>query len=115
MAREGDRDTDGRWGGIDRARRWPKAARRWSATAKHVSTSEEWGRCEGVRRSWSGREFLHYNHTRWIRVHEASDRAPFKRRLRLTSGLWPFFDLIRFSNTQTLIFELVTFLMSKVR
>jgi hypothetical protein len=41
---------------------------------------------------------------------EASDRAPFKRRLRLTSGPRHFFDL---SNTHTLISELVTFLMSK--
>jgi hypothetical protein len=47
------------------------------------------------------------------RTHEASDRAPFKWRLRLTSGPRHFFDLSRFSNTHILIFELVTFLMSK--
>jgi hypothetical protein len=43
----------------------------------------------------------------------ANVRAPFKRRLRPTSGPWYFFYLLRFSNTRTLIFELVTFLMSK--
>jgi hypothetical protein len=48
-----------------------------------------------------------------VRACEASDRAPFKRRLRLTSGPQHFLDLSRFSNTHTLIFELVTFLMSK--
>jgi hypothetical protein len=47
------------------------------------------------------------------RVREASNRAPLKRRLRLTSGPQHFFDLLRYSNTHTLIFELVTFLMSK--
>jgi hypothetical protein len=46
-------------------------------------------------------------------AHEASDRAPFKRRLRLTSGPGPFSHFLRFSNTQRLIFKLVTFLMSK--
>jgi hypothetical protein len=44
---------------------------------------------------------------------EASDHAPFMQRLRLTSGPQHFFDLPRFSNTHTLIFELVTFLKSK--
>jgi hypothetical protein len=37
----------------------------------------------------------------------------FKGRLRLTSGPRHFFYLLRFSNTHFLIFELVTFLMSK--
>jgi hypothetical protein len=44
---------------------------------------------------------------------EASDRAPFKQRLRLTSGSRPFSNFLRFLNTQILIFELVTFLTSK--
>jgi hypothetical protein len=48
-----------------------------------------------------------------VHVCEASDRAVFKRRLRLTSGPQHFFDLLRFSNTHILIFELVTFWMSK--
>jgi hypothetical protein len=47
------------------------------------------------------------------RAREASDRAPFKRRPRLTCGPLHFFDLLRFSNTHTLIFELVIFLISK--
>jgi hypothetical protein len=44
---------------------------------------------------------------------EANDRAPFKWRRRLTSGPLHLFDLSRFSNTHILIFELVTFLVSK--
>jgi hypothetical protein len=46
-------------------------------------------------------------------VHEACDRVPFKWCMRLTSGPWHFFDISGFSNTHSLIFELVTFLMLK--
>jgi hypothetical protein len=48
-----------------------------------------------------------------LHARDASDRAPFKQRLRLTSGPRQIFYLLRFSNTHTLIFELVTFMMSK--
>jgi hypothetical protein len=41
---EDGRETSGRWGGIDGARRWPVVARRWSAKARHASAAEEWGR-----------------------------------------------------------------------
>jgi hypothetical protein len=44
VARESGRDTGGHWGGVDGARRWPVAARRWSATVRHASVAEEWGR-----------------------------------------------------------------------
>jgi hypothetical protein len=43
-----------------------------------------------------------------------SARAPFKWPLRLTGGPQHFFYLSRFSNTHNLIFEFVTFLMSKI-
>jgi hypothetical protein len=45
-------------------------------------------------------------------MRDASVWTPFKRRLRLTSGHGIFY-LLKFSNTHTLIVELVTFLMSK--
>jgi hypothetical protein len=44
VAQEGGRDTGGHWGGVDRAHRWPVAARRWSVTVRHASVAEEWGR-----------------------------------------------------------------------
>jgi hypothetical protein len=44
---------------------------------------------------------------------DASVRAPLKRCLRLTSGPWQFFYLIRFSDTHILIFEKVILLMPK--
>jgi hypothetical protein len=44
-------------------------------------------------------------------VRDASVRVPLKRRLRLTSGPRQFFYLIRFSDTHTLIFEKVIFLI----
>jgi hypothetical protein len=44
---------------------------------------------------------------------DSNVQAPLKQRLRLTSGPWQFFYLIRFSNTYNLIFENVIFLMSK--
>jgi hypothetical protein len=47
------------------------------------------------------------------RTRDPSVLVPFKRCLRLTSGLRHFFYLTRFSNTHILIFELVTFLLSK--
>jgi hypothetical protein len=40
-------------------------------------------------------------------------RKPFKWQLWLTSGPWPLSCFLRFSNTQTLKSEMVTFLMSK--
>jgi hypothetical protein len=49
-----------------------------------------------------------------LRTREANDRAPFKRRLRLTSGPGPNSYFPRFSNTRYLKLELGTFLMSKV-
>jgi hypothetical protein len=59
------------------------------------------GRCP---RRWSGHRRVaeHLSHTR-----KASDQESFKQRQRLTSGSQPF------SKTQILIFELVTFLLSK--
>jgi hypothetical protein len=50
--------------------------------------------------------------TQLSRTRDASVRAPFKRRLRLTSGPSNFL-FKRFSNTHNLIFEMVTFLMSQ--
>jgi hypothetical protein len=49
-----------------------------------------------------------------VRAREASDRVPCKRPPSLTGGPRVFIYLSRFSNTYTLIFELVTFLMSKI-
>jgi hypothetical protein len=43
VAQEGGRDTGGHWGGVDGARRWPEAARWWSATVRHGLAAEEWG------------------------------------------------------------------------
>jgi hypothetical protein len=42
-AREDGRDTGGRWGSVDGARRWLVAARRWSTTIRHASAVEKWG------------------------------------------------------------------------
>jgi hypothetical protein len=42
-AQEGGQDTGGHWGGVDGARRWPEAARRWLVATKHALAVEEWG------------------------------------------------------------------------
>jgi hypothetical protein len=137
-AREGGRDTGGRWGGVDGERRWPEAARWWSTTAKQGvddrgvgavrwREESEWERIPPLqpramdKGTWGGtrgrRPWRCSGHWRMAEqlscVSEASDREPFKRHLRLTSGPRPFSDFLRFSNTQILIFKLVTFLMSK--
>jgi hypothetical protein len=94
-------------------RRWLGGGRWWQA--RHRWQKSGRGR-DGARRSRSGRE-LHCNHAQrdmgaqaahmadvhgdaraigtWpssCHVRGASDRVPFKWRLRLTSGPWPFFD-----------------------
>jgi hypothetical protein len=83
-AREGGRGMGGCWGGVDGARRWLEAARKWSAIAKHASAAEEWGQWEGVRRSRSGREFLHCNHAWWIGAHVADVHDGAR-----ATGAWP--------------------------
>jgi hypothetical protein len=47
-------------------------------------------------------------------VRDVSVRAPFKRPLSLTGGPSVFIYLSRFSSTHILIFDLLTFLMSKI-
>jgi hypothetical protein len=49
MVREGGRDMGGRWGGVDGAHRWPEAARRWSAMARHGVGSRGVGAGEMAR------------------------------------------------------------------
>jgi hypothetical protein len=129
-AREDGRDTGGHWGGVNGARQWLEAARRWSATVRHASAAEEWGRWDGARRSRSGREILHCNHAHWIRAQGAAHGADVCGGARAADA-WPsrfdiwigdlldfqsgpdIFYLLRFLNIHILIFELVTFLISK--
>jgi hypothetical protein len=144
VAQNGGRDMGGCWGGVDGARQWPKAARRWSVLGTEVDGGRQSGKnaaraveriwerrgeevglwfgaqARGDKDAWSGtrgRPWQSSGHRRVAKqlvcMREASGWAPFKRCLRLTSGPLHFFDSSRFSNTHTLIFELVTFLMPK--
>jgi hypothetical protein len=68
--------------------RWCEEESKWDRASPLQSHAVDKG-ARGRRPRWSlGRRYVaeHLSH-----VHEASDRAPFKRRLRLTSGPWHFF------------------------
>jgi hypothetical protein len=93
---------------------WREEESKWEGIPPlqpHAMDKGAWGGARG-RRPW------HCSGSRRIAeqlscVLKASDRAPFKRCLRLTSGPRPFSDFLRFSNTHNLMFKLVTFLMSR--